>query len=155
MSRKRCRRKVIMPVPPRGLRPRLAADQVRDLALAHVVNLDAVAMGQATESMLWDWVGSVFTWSKVAEHLKLGEDEMTAQLHLTTRLIERYQRTGRVAFDGPDYQLAKVGLDVMDQLAERVDRHTANLAADWSEATLQALADQCARQRADAQREAA
>lgn len=131
-------------MPPRGLRPKLAKDQVLDLGLVHAVNLDAIAKGQADEAMLWDWVGGVLTWSKVAELLQIGVDEMNEQLGLATRLVERYGRTGRVAFDGPDYQLAKVGMDVMDQLAERVDRHTANVAADWSEAKVNEMAEACA-----------
>lgn len=131
-------------MPPRGLRPKLAKDQVLDLGLVHAVNLDAIAKGQADEAMLWDWVGGVLTWSKVAELLHVGVDEMNLQLGLATRLVERYGRTGRVAFDGPDYQLAKVGMDVMDQLAERVDRHTANVAADWSEARVNEMAEACA-----------
>lgn len=39
MSRKRCRRRMVIPLPPRGLRSKLAKDQVTDLALAHNLNL--------------------------------------------------------------------------------------------------------------------
>ncbi|MEY8688357.1 MAG: hypothetical protein AB9M53_00575 [Leptothrix sp. (in: b-proteobacteria)] len=141
MSRKRCARRVVVPLPPRGMRPKLANDQVLDLSLCHALNLDAIAMGTADEPTLWDWIGSVLTWSKVAEMLDLGVDEMTEQVQLTKRLIDRYGRTGRIAFTGPDYQLAKQGLDVMDQLATRADRATACIAADWSEARVHAMAN--------------
>lgn len=144
MSRKRCKRKLVLPLPPRGLRQKLARDQLLDLGLVHAVNLDAIARGEADEAMLWDWAGGVLTWSKVAELLQLGVDEMSEQLELATRLVERYGRTGRVAFSGPDYQLAKVGLDVMDLLAEHVDRHTASVAAEWSEARVNEMAQSCA-----------
>lgn len=138
MTRKHTRRRVIVPLPPRGLRPRLTRDQLLDLGIVHAVNLDAIAKGEADETMLWEWIGGVLTWSKVAELLATGEPEMRAQLELTERLIQRFGRTGRVAFDGPDYQLAKTGLDVMDRLAEIVDRPTAIIAAAWSEKRLQA-----------------
>jgi hypothetical protein len=131
--RKRCNRRPITPLPPRGLRPKLAPDQVLDLGLAHVINLDELASGKGNVDTLWQWVGGVLTWSHVAQKLQRGVDEMTAQLELSTRMIERYKRTGRALFTGPDYQLAKVGLVAMDQLAEIVDRPTAIEAAEWSE----------------------
>ena len=130
-------------VPPRGLRPMLARDQVLDLGLCHISNLDAIARGTAGETVLWHWVGSVLTWSRVAELTGAGVSEMESQLALTTRLIERYGRTGAVRFDGADYQLAKVGLDVMDQLASLADRRTAIAAADWSEARVNRMAAEC------------
>ena len=130
-------------VPPRGLRPRLDASQRLDLGLCHISNLDAIARGTATEAMLWDWVAAVLTWSRAAELMQAGVPEMESQLGLTTRLIERYGRTGAVRFDGADYQLAKVGLDVMDQLASLVDRRTAIAAAEWSEARVNRMAAEC------------
>lgn len=142
MSRKQCRRRVIVPMPPRGLRPKLDATQLRDLSLCHHVNLDAIALGQAEPSMLWDYAGSVFMWSRVAQLLDVGVPETNLQLQVAERLIDRYHRTGRVLFDGPDLQLARAGVDVMDRLASIVDRATAIAAAEWSEAHLQRLVDQ-------------
>lgn len=136
MSRKHCRRRIVVPLPPRGLRPKLSAGQVRDLALVHVVNLDAIARGEADAGMLWDLAGAVLTWWRVAELCGLGMPEMAVQLRLVEQLIERYKRTGRVGFSGPDYQMAKVGLEVMDQLARVVDKPTAIAAAEWSEAEI-------------------
>lgn len=129
--------------PPRGLRPRLAPDQLRDLGICHLQNLDAVASGQATEATLWQLAGAALTWSKVAELLQAGEPEMRAQLELASTLVTRYGRTGKVLFTGPEYQLAKDGVQVMDQLAEIVDRPTAVIAAEWSERKVNELAAQC------------
>jgi hypothetical protein len=136
MSRKRCRRRIVTPLPPPGLRPRLASGQVRDLGLVHIETLDAIAGGTAGEQQLWDFVGAALTWSRAAEFSGLGVDEMAEQLELAKRLVERFKRTGRVLFDGPDYQLAKTGQLVMDELARRVDRPAAIAAADWSEAEI-------------------
>ena len=129
--RKRCRRRAITPLPPRGLRRKLSREQVLDLALAHTVNLDIIARGEANDELLWQYVGGCLTWSDVAARLDVGVPEMQAQLELADRLIARWRRTGRVAFDGPDYQLAKAGVLVMDQLAEIVDKPTAIACAEW------------------------
>lgn len=144
MTRKHTRRRVIVPLPPKGLRPKLARDQLRDLGICHLQNLDAVATGQGTEATLWQVVGAALTWSKVAELLKVGEPEMREQLELTSSLVERFGRTGRVLFTGTEYQVAKEGVQVMDQLAEITDRPTAVKAADWSEAKVDELQAQCA-----------
>jgi len=139
MSRKRCHRRPIVAQPPRGMRPRLRAAQVRDLGLCHAINLDAIATGTADAATLWQWVGGVLTWSQVADVLQAGVPEMQAQLEMVKRVIERFSRTGRVGFSGTDYQLAREGVQVMDQLSEVVDRATAVAAAEWSEERLNAL----------------
>lgn len=147
MSRKRCHRRHWLPIPRRDLLPKLTRDQVRALCLAHMTNLDQVAKGKADEALLWDMVGGVLLWSKVAEQLQADVDEMVEQLNLATAVVERYGRTGRVGFSGTEYQLAKRGVEVMDQLAEMVDKPTAEAAAEWSLARVQAMADEIAAQR--------
>lgn len=137
--RKRTRRRLIVPLPPRGLRPRLTRDQQLDLGLVHNLNLAAIADGTADETLLWHYVGGVLTWSKVADLLQVGCSEMAEQVRVATRLVERYGRTGRVLFDGPDLERARDGVAIMDQLAEIVDRPTAVAAAEWSERTVQAM----------------
>jgi hypothetical protein len=141
--KKRCHRRPLPALPPRGLRPKLARDQVRDLALAHTLNLDLVATGQADDQVLWQIVGGVMTWAKAAELLGLGIDEMTKQLELVLALVQRYGRTGRVGFSGTEYQMAKRGVMVMDSLAESVDRYIAETAANWGEARVNELSAQC------------
>ena len=136
MKRKRIPRPAL---PPPGLRPKLRRDQLRDLALCHIKALDSIARGYATSATLWDVAGAALTWSKAAELMQIGEAEMTAQLELALSLIERYRRTGRVAFSGPEYQAAKSGVAVMEQLAEIVDHPRAVIAAEWSERRLNAI----------------
>lgn len=156
-------------MPPRGMRPRLDAGQTLDLALAHMTNLDLVSKGQAGPEVMWQMLGGVFTWHRVAELMPAGtlvvvaepggaDDEyaevpavaaMRAQLELVTGVVERFGRTQRVGFSGREYQLAKVGVDVMDQLAAVVDRATAVAAAEWSEARVNALEAAYAQMRAE------
>lgn len=78
-------------------------------------------------------------WLRVAELTGQGVDEMQAQYDLMMRVVERYEVTGRVLFTGPEYQLAKIGVDLMDLLAETVDRDTAIAAADYAEALVQQI----------------
>lgn len=127
-----------------GLRPKLSADQVRDVGLAHVVNLDAIARGDAPPAILWDLVRSVLTWSRAAHLAGIGEVEMQRQFDMVVRMLDRFQRTGRVLFDGPDYQLAKVGLQVMDELARSVDQGVAIAAAEWSDLQVSQMAAEVA-----------
>ena len=132
-----------------GLRP----DQLRDLSLCHNVNLDAIATGTAEPSMLWDFTGCVLTWWKVSRLLDAGTAEMDLQLELATQLVERYSRTRRVLFTGPDLQLARDGVVVMDQLAAMVNVPTATVAANWSEREVTRIAN-AARQLAAQERAA-
>jgi hypothetical protein len=68
--RKHCRRHPL-PSIPRWLRPRLATEQLRDLELVHLVNLDAIARGDADEQTLWQVVGGVMRKrSAQAQHKK-------------------------------------------------------------------------------------
>ena len=139
-ARGRRRKRIPRPaLPPPGLRPKLRRDQLRDLALCHLETLDAIARGDATSATLWQVAEAALAWSRVAELMRIGEAEMTAQLELALSLIERYQRTGRVAFSGPEYQMAKTGVAVMDELAERTDRATALAACEWADRRVVAM----------------
>jgi hypothetical protein len=120
----------------------LPAGDVLSLEIAHVDTLDQIATGRGTAQTLWDWVSNVLTWSRASDLMGVGQDEMTFQLRLCMDLIERWKRTGRVAFDGPGYQLAKHGVDVMDALARQAPVCVAREAALWSE-------EQLARMRAE------
>lgn len=140
MTRKRCHRRPITPVPPRGLRPTLAPAQVRDLALCHLVNVDAIAAGQADAETLWQWAGGVLTWSRVAELSPAWHDDvrqlMAAGLDLVQAVADRWIRTGRVGFSGLELTQARLLVELQDAMAEAVDRVTAIRAAEWSEDTL-------------------
>ncbi len=128
---------------PRHMRPKLTKTQRIELGLAHTVNLDLIRTGEADEALLWQYVGGVLTWSRVAELLETGQEEMRAQLEVASALVQRYGRTGRVLFTGPEFQLAKEGMHHMDDLAEIVDQPTAEDAADWSQQRVDLLATSC------------
>lgn len=139
MSRKRCRREPVMALPPRGLRPKFSQDQLRTLSLAHIEFIDAMARGQANEVDLSMWITAVYTWAKVAETIGAGLDEMRAQLELVDAVSQRFHRSGRAVFTGPEYQLAKAGLGHMDDLAEISDRAIADAANSWAKQYLASM----------------
>lgn len=124
---------------PRWLRPKLDRSQTLDLSLVHTTNFDLIRTGQADEEVLWQWLGGMLTFSCMAALLGLGEPEMAQQRDLALAVLARYTRTGRAVFTGPELQLARDGIDIMDALARQVDRPTACRAADWSEGVINAL----------------
>lgn len=123
-----------------ALRPKLPADQVRDLSLVHHVNLDSLHDGSADETLMWQWYGGVLTWYRVAERRQIGLDEMRMQRGLCRIVVKRFRATGRVSLTEPEYKLATDGVVVMDELARGVDQATAIAAADWSERLVNEIA---------------
>lgn len=126
-------------LPPRGLRPRYSAADVQRMQLAHTGNLDGIATGVASETVIWDEVTNALTWTYVSNALGVHQAAMERQLQLVTRLMDRYSRTGRVRYDGPDYQQAKTGVLVMDELATLTDVITAEQALTWAQAEMAAM----------------
>jgi hypothetical protein len=115
---------------------------VRELNLIHHIHLDAVATGDTNEKTLWHLVECALTWSRVASHLVRHAAVMRAHLDLITSLVTRYGRTGRIVFTGPEYQQAKHGVNVMNELATCTDLATAQEAAEWSRRRVPELMNQ-------------
>lgn len=139
--RKRCHRQIRPALPPRGLRAKLNTHQIRMLGIAHWSNLDAIARGTADEATLWHWAGGAYTWSRCADLLQHEEAKaaMQDQLLVCAAVIERYGRSGRIGFSGPEYQRAKAACEWMDAISQHVDGHTALQAAEWSERHINGL----------------
>lgn len=136
MPRQRLTRDQLLQRAQRAFPVRMGRAQLVDVGLAHIDTLNDIATGRGTFASLRDWASNVLTWWRAAELMGLGQDEMQLQRDAAARLVERYERTGRVAFDGPDYQLAKRGVEVMDELARQVPRAIALDAVAWSTAML-------------------
>lgn len=137
--RKRCHRRPVVPLPPRGLRRPLSRDQLQDLEVVHLQTLDDMARGRGTQDTLLDWAGSVLTWGKAAELTGQHAEAMAEQHHLWVRVWQRFERTGRALLTGEEYQLAKRGVETMNALAYDIDQPTARVAANWSEEQLNRL----------------
>lgn len=117
----------------------LAYGEILSLSIAHADTLDAIAKGRGTSDTLWDFVSNALTWSRAAELMDVAVPEMHEQLLLAKRLLQHFDRTGRVSLDRADYDLAKYGVEVMDELAMTVTRGVALQAAKWCERQLAAL----------------
>ena len=139
MASKTKRRRVWVPLPPRGLRPKLKPDQVRDLSLVHLTNLDLMVKGQGNEALMWQVAEQTLIWSRVSQLTGHLQEEMYAQLLVVAEVVRRFGRTGRVGFSGSEYQTAKLGIEVMDALAEVVEQHVAIEAAVWADTVLDNL----------------
>lgn len=122
-----------------GLRPQLTVSDRVALGICHIETLDAIATGEADVTLLWDWIETTLTWLKAAELVRQGVPEMLEQFDLVIRVTERHQATRRVIFTGPDYQLAKRGVDVMDQLALVTDKASFAIAGAWAAAKTRAM----------------
>jgi len=116
--------------------PPLDRQQLFSLSMAHNANLDIISRGEADIDLLWQHMGGVLTWHYVAQALGMGEPEMAAQVDLCVSMLDRFQRTGRVGFSGPELETARDGVVVFDQLAAAVDQATALQAVLWSEQRL-------------------
>lgn len=127
-------RTITAPSMPRWLRPRLTKAARQQLAVIQLQKLLDMDHGQADASTLLDMARDAFTWSRVADLLGAGQDEMRVALETTTRLIEHYGRTGRAEW--PSRVLAdaaRLACAYYEDLAEIVDHETAKAAAEWSE----------------------
>ena len=139
MGRKTCRRRVIVPMLPRSLRPALTRDQIQALAIAHNMNLADFKAGRATPEVMWQTAGGVLTWSYVAQALRMHQAAMVDQLKLMERVVKRFAETGRVEMLANECEMAARGVPLMDELAEAVDKATATAAVMWSEDRVNAM----------------
>lgn len=140
--KKRTRRKVTIPLPPRGLRPKLGPAQITDLSLLHWSNLNAIALGKADAGDAWQWANGALLWLRVAQILSRRQPaaygpalaSMERQVHAADAVLQRLARLGRVGFSGEEYVVAKEACDWMEALASAIDLPTAMAAAEWADA---------------------
>lgn len=139
MTRKRCNRRALAALPPRGLRIMLKPETRRALAIAHHTHVDMVCHGRATIDTLWEMAGAALGWHRIAQALGMGVPEMQADLDVIMALVQRWESTGRIVYTGPELQQARAGLLVVDELARRVDWPTACASVDWAEDRITAI----------------
>ena len=127
--------------PPPGLRPKLQRSQVIDLGLAHLANVDAIAKGDGTPEILWQLAGGAYTWLAAASTMAERDPQafaealaaMQAMVVVCDDVAQRWQRTGRVGFSGPELLAAREAVGWMDALAEVVERDDAIVCAEIGE----------------------
>lgn len=120
--------------------PKLDESQQFECKLTHWNLFDLIRLGQADSATLWDWMETGFTYSQfmrlmVADGVEFTEEatkNIAEQLSIYGDVIDRYRRTQRIGFDGPQINIARAACYVMDELID-MDRHgIAVKAARWS-----------------------
>ena len=125
---------------PKFWRPKLTEAQKLNAGLVHHDLVHRLVTGTATKADLWDWIETGFTYSRMMEllaedGLQFTEEATQAMERLRLSyepICERMRRTGRVGLSGPELNVAREAVAVMDELLE-LDRHgIADQAARWS-----------------------
>ena len=129
---------------PKFWRPVLSSEVKLDAKVIHWDLVNRISSGAATFDDLRDWIETGLTYSQMMQLLAEDGTEFTAealdaiagQIGIYESVIERYGRTGRVGFSGPELLTARAAACVMDGLIE-LDRHgIAERAAHWSIETM-------------------
>ena len=129
---------------PKFWRPALTESVKLDAKLTHWDLVTRISTGTATTDDLWDWIETGLTYSQMMRLLAEDGSEFTdeamaaiaGQLDIYESVIDRYRRTGRVGFSGPELLTARAAACVMDGLID-MDRHgIAERAARWSIETM-------------------
>lgn len=132
---------------PKFWRPKTPPATIRTARIVHWDLVDRFTKGAATRDDLWDWIETGFTYSQMMRMLAEDGAEFTdeamqaiaAQLESYPAVIARSNRTGRIAFTGPELQTARAAAEVMDGLIG-MDRHGIALrAAQWSQTQMDKL----------------
>lgn len=148
--RKQTARRRIVPMPPPGLRPKLSSAQVTDLSMCHWQDVEAISKGQGSREIAWSFIGGCLTWLNIAAALHARYQSEGSEYALTVmreqadavlEMAHRYRKTRTLAFTGSGYQKAKEACDVMDALAEQVDRHTAIQCSEEAQRLVDAMVE--------------
>lgn len=127
---------------PKWFRQKLTPEQETACKIAHWDLITRFTSGRATEHDIWDMVHTGLTYIELMRLLESDGTEFTEEAkaaiaeHLETfpGVIERYRRTGRVGFDGPQLLAARAAAELMEQLIEMDRFGFAVRATAWAKA---------------------
>ncbi|HYF16325.1 MAG TPA: hypothetical protein VEA40_00550 [Ramlibacter sp.] len=115
---------------PKFFRPKVSEAQQRTARVIHWDLIDRFTNGTATREDLWDWMETGYTYSLMVNLLVQDGVELTdeavqaiaAQLDIYQAVADRFARSGRPGFTGPELAIARTAAEVMDGLIT-LDRH--------------------------------
>lgn len=125
---------------PKFWQPKLDTTQRLDAKIIHWDLIARFVSGTANDGDLWDWIETGFTYSQIMRLQLEAGTEFTAeaiaaiseQIDIYASVCERFRKTGRAGFSGPELCVAKAAAHVMDGLLD-IDRDgIAVRAARWS-----------------------
>lgn len=125
---------------PKFWRPSVTTSQRIECQVIHWDLIDRFTNGTATPEDLWDWMETGYTYSQMMvlldqSGIPFTSESMAAicdQMDIYAHVVDRWKRTGRVGFSGPELCIAKAAAHVMDALIELDRFGIAETAAIWS-----------------------
>ena len=126
--------------PPKFWRPKMPSEQSITAKIVHWDLLDRITKGTSDYADMWSWMETGYTNTKLmqllhADGVEFSEEATQAlvdQLEIYVSVSERFKKTGKVGFSGPELLTARAAAHVMDGLMD-LDRHgCAARAAIWS-----------------------
>lgn len=134
--------KIRAALPPPGMRPKLSDAKVWAIAINMQSNVDELTEGTMNDSILWDFIGGVLTWKRVAEALKYEDAYAVLNDIYTTAAasaVAGWIVKGVAKFSVDESRKVFESLPWCEALAKEVDLVTATAAANWSQSMLDRL----------------
>lgn len=125
---------------PKFWRPKVAPSAQLTCQIIHWDLVTHFTNGTATAVELWDWIETGFTYTQMMRLLILDgvvfseadQLALNAQIESYDAVIARFNKTGRIGFNGEELAIARAAASVMDHLITQ-DRHgIADRAGRWS-----------------------
>ena len=115
---------------PKYWQPKQPASVQLTCQVIHHDKIEDFRLGRATVELMWDWVADHLTYAEMvrllkAEHFEVSDEAAEAIAEEGTiidEVIDRYIRTGRVGFSGPQLLIARAAAFAHDLVIE-LDRH--------------------------------
>lgn len=127
---------------PKFWQPKITPGQQLTCQVIHWDLIEQITHGTATRTELWDWMETGFTYSQLMRMLAQDGTEFTPeaiaavqeQIDSYDAIAQRFQRTGRVGFTGPELLTARAAAEVFSDLIKLDRNGYAKQAAIWSTA---------------------
>lgn len=114
---------------PKFFAPKIPDSVATSAKIVHWDLFNRMVTGQADAADLWDWIETGYTYCKLAELHQEDGTEFTGAIGILDRqvdifdaVLQRWKRTGKVGFSGPEMAIAREACEVYDALIE-IDRH--------------------------------
>ena len=129
-------------LPPPGMRQMLGQAKVWAVLINMESNIAAIRSGEANVATLWDFIGGLLTWQRVAFERRFTEAEavmLRVRNQVIVGLIERWDATGAITMPDDELKLMTEALPWIEALAENCDETTARAAAIWGQQNVDML----------------
>lgn len=129
-------------LPPPGMRQMLGQAKVWAVLINMESNIAAIRSAEATQAKMWDFIGGLLTWQRVAFERRFTDAEavmLRVRNQVIVGLIERWDSTGAISMPDDELELMNVAMPWIEALAENCDETTARAAAIWGQQNVDML----------------